>query len=223
MAKPDWITVNPSSGEGAGSFNIIFAENPSTSARSGVVTVKSISGLTHEIQVTQTGKVANFIQGSGKFCSIGVSVSILPDRLSQITFCAQIVLSNGTKVGAGYLTLTTNGNSVIFGDLTLDSEKLPVNGQANITSIFVTCVPGNEPWTHPFAYCVGRLEYNPGNIAFGVVGSSQTYSATFEQFSVNTWGFSFSTPIPISGDTTLVYKGNTDNTPAIFIERLIYN
>ena len=56
MAKPDWITVNPSSGTGAGIFTITFAQNTSTSSRSGIVTVKSLSGLTHEIQVTQAGK-----------------------------------------------------------------------------------------------------------------------------------------------------------------------
>lgn len=56
MAKPNWITVNPSSGTGAGIFAITFAQNTSTSSRSGIVTVKSLSGLTHEIQVTQAGK-----------------------------------------------------------------------------------------------------------------------------------------------------------------------
>lgn len=56
MAKPNWITVNPSSGTGAGIFTITFAQNTSTSSRSGIVTVKSLSGLTHEIQVTQAGK-----------------------------------------------------------------------------------------------------------------------------------------------------------------------
>lgn len=56
MAKPNWITVNPSSGAGAGIFAITFAQNTSTSSRSGIVTVKSLSGLTHEIQVTQAGK-----------------------------------------------------------------------------------------------------------------------------------------------------------------------
>lgn len=56
MTKPNWITVNPSSGTGAGIFKITFAQNTSTSSRSGIVTVKSLSGLTHEIQVTQAGK-----------------------------------------------------------------------------------------------------------------------------------------------------------------------
>lgn len=56
MAKPNWITVNHSSGTGAGIFTITFAQNTSTSSRSGIVTVKSLSGLTHEIQVTQAGK-----------------------------------------------------------------------------------------------------------------------------------------------------------------------
>lgn len=52
MAKPNWITVNPSSGEGTGSFNVTCAENTSTSARSGVITVRTLGGLTHEIQVS---------------------------------------------------------------------------------------------------------------------------------------------------------------------------
>ena len=58
MAKPNWITVNPSSGTGAGIFRITFAQNTSTSERSGIVTVKSIGGLTREIKVTQAGKVS---------------------------------------------------------------------------------------------------------------------------------------------------------------------
>lgn len=56
MAKPNWITVTHSSGTGAGRFIITLAQNTSTSSRSGIVTVKSLSGLTHEIQVTQAGK-----------------------------------------------------------------------------------------------------------------------------------------------------------------------
>lgn len=61
MAKPDWISFSESSGEGSGNFSILVDKNDSTSARSGVVTVKTISGLTHEIQVSQAEKVANSI------------------------------------------------------------------------------------------------------------------------------------------------------------------
>ena len=181
--------------------------------------MRTLGGLTREIQVSQAGKVANYIQGSGKFCYISVPVSVLPDLIVQINFYSQIVLSNGTKVEAGYVTLTNDGSSIV-GDLTLDSEKLPVSGQANITHIQVTCNPPDESLATHFDYCTGKLLYDPGNIAFGVVGSSQTYPATFEQFTNNTWGFRFSTPIPISGDTTLVYKGNTDDVPGILIKKL---
>lgn len=220
MAKPDWITLSPSSHIGEGRLNITFAENTSTSPRSGIVTVKTISGLTHEIQVNQAGKVANSIQGSGRFCYINVLKSAFPDFQVGIIFYAQIVLSNGTKVKAGSVLIVkekTKNTSV--GYLTLDSEKLPISGQANITHIQVTCNPPDEP-TPYYDYCTGKLSYNPGNIAFGVVGSSQIYPATFEQFTNTTWGFRFSTPIPISGDTTLVYKGNTDEVPGIVITKV---
>lgn len=38
MAKPDWITINPTSGSNNGSFNIIVDENTGAS-RNGIITV----------------------------------------------------------------------------------------------------------------------------------------------------------------------------------------
>lgn len=221
MAKPDWITVNPSSGKGTGSFKVIFAENPSTSARSGVVTVKTISGLTHEIQVSQAGKVANYIQGSGVFCGIGLNASVYPVGISQVTFCAQIILSDGTQIQAGTVTLTKNeSEGISIGELSLDSEKIAVNNEVTVKEIIISCNPGSTPWVTPFNRCVGTLDYDPENIAFGTSTSSTTHPATFRQFTNAICGFVISNPVPISGDTTFVYKGNLDDVPVIIINEL---
>ena len=221
MAKPDWITVNPSSGEGTGSFNVTCAENTSTSARSGVITVRTLGGLTREIQVSQAGKVANYIQGSGVFCGIGLNASVYPAGVSQVTFCVQIILSDGTQIQAGTVTLTKNeSEGISTGELSLDSEKIAVNNGVTVKEIGITCNPGSTPWATPFNRCVGTLDNNPENLAFGTSTSSTTHPATFRQFTHAACGFVISNPVPISGDTTFVYKGNLYNIPVIIINEL---
>ena len=221
MAKPDWVTVSPSSGVGAGSFNIVVASNTSTSARSGVVTVKTVGGQTHTIEVSQAGKPANSIQGSGKFCSIGIEAGTFPSGVNQVTFCASIILSgNSQQIKAGTLTLTKDESTgMSFGDLSLDSEKISVDSGVYIQRILVTCNPGNIPWSTPFNRLTGSLEYDPGNIAFGTSASSTSYSASFQQPFGYAWGFYISGGVPISGETTLVYK-TPSNLPAILITEL---
>ena len=220
MAKPDWITVNPSSGEGTGSFNVTCAENTSTSARSGVITVRTLGGLTREIQVSQAGKVANYIQGSGVFCGIGLNASVYPAGVSQVTFCVQIILSDGTQK-AGTVTLTKNElEGISTGELSLDSEKIAVNNGVTVKEIVISCNPGSTPWVTPFNKCVGTLDNNPENLAFGTSISSTTHPATFRQFNDAACGFVISNPVPISGDTTFVYKGNLDDAPVILINKL---
>lgn len=215
MAKPDWITVNPSLGKGKGSFNVTFAENTSTSARSGVVTVKTISGLTHEIQVSQAGKASNFLQASGKFCEVGISNSIFD--WGAITLCVFVHLTSGTGIKAGYFTLKKDSTqSLSIGELSLNLEKTAVKEGDKIDYISVFCNPGTEPWSTPFNYFVGHAEYMPTNYVFGTTNSSQTYPATFKQFKKSHWGFIFSTPIPVLGDTTFVYKGESD-FPAVVL------
>lgn len=221
MAKPDWVTVSPSSGVGAGSFNIVVASNASTSARSGVVTVKTVGGQTHTIEVSQAGKPANSIQGSGKFCSIGIEADTFPFGVNQVTFCASIILSGSSQqINAGTLTLTKDKSTEIsFGDLSLDSEKISVDSGVYVERILVTCNPGNIPWSTPFNRVTGKLMYDPGNIAFGTSTSSTSHSASFQQPFGYAWGFYISGGVFISGETTLVYKTPSD-LPAILITEL---
>lgn len=212
MAKPNWITVNPSSGEGTGSFNVICEENTSTSARSGIITVRTLGGLTHEIQVSQAGKVANSLQASGNCCLIKVPKSVF-GILIEVTFSVSLWCSNGTKIPAGSVTLTNEGNNMATETLSFNLAKTPIDSGVTVERVVITSSAGSTK-------CTGRLSYNPGNISFGTAESSTTYPATFVQFTDTELGFNIPTPVPISGDTTFVYKGNLDNVPIIIINEL---
>ncbi len=113
MAKPDWITVNPSSGTGAGVFTITFAQNTSTSSRSGIVTVKSLSGLTHEIQVTQAGKAT---KGKITFIYTGNEIS---EKFVGYTLFLGISNDASTEFYADYGTI----ESITDTDLTVNFDN----------------------------------------------------------------------------------------------------
>lgn len=57
MAKPSWISVSPSSGTGGGTPNVICQANNGTS-RSGSFTVKTASGLTKTVSVSQAAYIS---------------------------------------------------------------------------------------------------------------------------------------------------------------------
>ena len=165
--------------------------------------------------------LVNSIQGSGKFCSIGIEAGTFPFGVNQVTFCASIILSGNTQqINAGTLTLTKDKSAGIsFGDLSLDSEKISVDSGVYVERILVTCNPGNIPWSTPFNRVIGELAYDSGNIAFGTSTSSTSHSASFQQPFGYAWGFYISGGVPISGETTLVYKAPSD-LPAILITEL---
>lgn len=64
MAKPSWITLDKSSGTGGSSVKVTASGNVSTSARSGTFTVKTASGLTKPVAVSQEARAPiNIIVG----------------------------------------------------------------------------------------------------------------------------------------------------------------
>ena len=213
MAKPDWITVNPSSGEGTGSFNVTCAENTSTSARSGVFTVRTLGGLTREIQVSQAGKIENSLQASGDCCVISVPNSVFGISLN-VTFSVSLWCSDGSKIPAGSVTLINEGNHVAAEILSFNLAKISIGSGVTVNRVVITSSTGSTQ-------CIGRLLYNPGNISFGTAESSTTYPATFVQFTNTELGFNIPTPVPISGETTFVYKGDVEDLPTIQITKLV--
>lgn len=137
--------------------------------------------------------------------------------------CVQLRLSNGTKVEAGRTTLSKGGSSFLTGYLYLDSEKVSIEGKANIVAISVSCIPGTAASTAGnFSHFIGNVVQAPDPLNFGIEGSSATYSTRFVQSTGDIWSFELDQIIPITGDTTLVYKGGADNLPAVEITRLGY-
>lgn len=70
MAKPDWITINPTAGSNNGSFNIIVDENAGAS-RNGIITVTG-GGLS---------KTCDIVQKSGKAIFAISNISIASEAV----------------------------------------------------------------------------------------------------------------------------------------------
>lgn len=144
MAKPNWITVNPSSGKGAGIFKITFAPNTSTSSRSGIVTVKSLSGLTHEIQVTQAGKVS---KGKITFTYTGNEIS---EKFVGYTLYLGISNDAFTEFYAEYgriESITADDLVVNFDNYySLEEDLATINGDmADMNELYLGVSTSNDP------------------------------------------------------------------------------
>ena len=71
MAKPNWITLEKSSGTGESSVDVTASGNVSRSSRSGTLTVKTASGLTKTVLMTQQGRepINIIVGGNGGYLS----------------------------------------------------------------------------------------------------------------------------------------------------------
>ena len=67
MAKPSWITLDKSSGTGGSSVSVTAANNTSTSARSGTLTVKTASGLTKTVSLSQAAHINVIVGGASGY------------------------------------------------------------------------------------------------------------------------------------------------------------
>lgn len=55
MAKPSWASVSPSSGTGGRSVSVTASSNTNSSTRSGSITVRTTSGLSKSVSLSQSG------------------------------------------------------------------------------------------------------------------------------------------------------------------------
>lgn len=170
MAKPNWITVNPSSGTGAGIFKITFAQNTSTSSRSGIVTVKSLSGLTHEIQVTQAGKATKgkitFIYTGGEIPQkyVGYNLYIGDSKVGSPEFYADY---------GEIESITANTLVVNFDNMTQENLEMTLTtihtDMVELDDIYFGISPSDDPeaeWV-PLLYVTetGSESYTSDNMA----------------------------------------------------------
>lgn len=107
MAKPSWIATNPSSGTGGGSVNVIANRSTSSSPRSGTITVKTASGLTKTVSVSQAAYVSTV--------TIRWNVDISNQTGSQLILSSQVVLiaPDESSAGASYNIYLLNSGAYI--------------------------------------------------------------------------------------------------------------
>lgn len=110
MAKPSWITVTPDRGVGGGSSSIT-ASNNGASLRSGSITVRTASGLSKSVSVSQAA--ANLWNIQGNVQLINNSGTRVTGNFSvAVTTKATSIASKTFSLFAGYID--TNSGSVSF-------------------------------------------------------------------------------------------------------------
>ena len=92
MAKPTWVTLDKSSGTGGGSVKVTASNNSGSSTRSGSLNVKTASGLTKSVSLSQakaTVYTAEIAPGSLKVVSETTSV------ISGTSFSVRLCFASG--------------------------------------------------------------------------------------------------------------------------------
>lgn len=79
MAKPSWISLDKSSGTGGGQVKVTASANSTTSERSGSLTIKTASGLTKSVSISQAKAVVYTAQISAG------TLKIIPDTPGVIS------------------------------------------------------------------------------------------------------------------------------------------
>lgn len=101
-AKPNWISLSKTTGEGNGEITVTTADNPNTSSRSGEIVIEQI-GLSIQCKVRLTQ--------SGKSLSTGATVLQFSDKASQKSFNLVSDASwTSTKSADWFSTTPTSGH-----------------------------------------------------------------------------------------------------------------
>lgn len=91
MAKPSWVTLSKSSGTGGGSVQVTASKNTGSSTRSGTLTVKTASGITKLISVSQRASIYNiYFRGSIIIKNQISDKDVIPHRLSLYAYLKNV-------------------------------------------------------------------------------------------------------------------------------------
>ena len=95
MAKPDWITVTPTSGSNNGSFDVIAAKNTGV-ARNGIITVAG--GVSKTCDIVQKSGKAIFAISNISIASEAVLSDVNPKYGEPIDRNVEVHLMVGSQV-----------------------------------------------------------------------------------------------------------------------------
>ena len=103
MAKPSWVTLSKSSGTEGGSVNVTCKANTGTS-RSGSITVKTASGLTKTVSLSQAANTSSI------FCTWNVTIK--NNTGSQLTLHSQSIGLFPTNSYSNSINILSSGKSI---------------------------------------------------------------------------------------------------------------
>lgn len=175
MAKPSWISVSPSSGTGGGTPNVICQANNGTS-RSGSFTVKTASGLTKTVSLSQAAANLWSIQGNVQLIN-NSGTRVTGNFSVAVTTQAASKPSKTFSLFTGYID--TNLGTVSFnGNVDPDDVGSGILQSATCT----TFIPSGRTLTFNLigqsigAGIIGISGTNPNLIASGTIAGNTSFS-----------------------------------------------
>ena len=123
IAVADWVECDPVRGTGGGSVEVVVQEN-TDSSRSKAFTVKTASGLTKEVSVSQKGAGERIVD---VFCILNSAVPRMTRVLAkfQDNYQAPVQI-----VITGLVVFVTNSSTSVIGELS-QSFRITVNSGSN--------------------------------------------------------------------------------------------
>lgn len=226
MAKPSWITLSKTSGEGGYADTVIVtaAKNTGTSARSGSITVKSGS-MSKVVTISQAGPT--YLSMNFDMCTISVPYSLFSYNMDQFIFSVEVVLDDGsTLTSSQNLTLVRREDQAASsGILRCVIDNAEVERADRITEFRIYCAA--DTTSSPYTILEGKL--NPNQT---VVFKNQLldYNTTMlfvdgkiEDNPDEALGFK---PVPSSSQALTIVPGDTNTIipismlPTVEIERI---
>lgn len=128
MAKPSWVTLDKSSGTGGGSVQVTASQNTGNSARSGTLTVKTASGLTKTVSVSQETKPNAVTFSSSQFNQTFSSSSA-----GTVTFTSNFKANWVAESGNGLRAIASSGWYGTTGQIRFYNNESSYKGWTNWT------------------------------------------------------------------------------------------
>lgn len=157
MAKPDWITINPTAGSNNGSFNIIVNENAGAS-RNGIITVTG-GGLSKTCDIVQKSGKAIFAISNISIASEAVLSDVNPKYGKPIDRDVEVYLMVGSS-GLIDMQITFEGIYRIT-SVASDNEGISTNIQG-----FNVIIEVNNIWIYGGGVNIPVTGYDRANRPF---------------------------------------------------------
>ena len=192
MAKPAWITVNPSSGTGNGTITLTASAFTGRVNRTGTVTVTTAGGKSATVACTQTARALFVTPGA----NTNVAAAATTSTLTFITNAKAFKLNPGTGVTIGSVkanNVAVTASSGIYtpasdpGATAQYSVEVVINFSANDTlkavNKTIELVDSETATIKGTATCVqaaaaSRVSVDPTSLTFATAGEGKTFSVS---------------------------------------------